>query len=301
MRRYQSAAELLVASLLWGFGFIATVWALPVFTPAWMTLLRFFIAAGLTLPFFCLSPSLRRWTLDRQQWKLSLLPGVLLSATILLQTFGLRYTTATKSGFITTLYVLFVPILDRLVLRAHLSRWHAAFVSIALLGMAWIVELDFANLNIGDLMTFACALTASVQIFWFAVIADRIGNPFVFNSQQAFWGGLLAVPFAFGEPIPGITLDLNLPILGLALLTFCSTLVAFGLQVKAQRYLPASLASLICLMESPFAAVFSYLFLHERLKALQWFGALLILASVVAAVLLPMAKAKAAKATNAMA
>jgi drug/metabolite transporter (DMT)-like permease len=76
-----------------------------------------------------------------------------------------------------------------------------------------------------------------------------------------------------------------LAIIGLLSLTFGSTLIAFALQVRAQRVLSPSIASLIFLLESPFALIFAIYFLNESMTDLQATGALLIFFSAVGATL----------------
>jgi drug/metabolite transporter (DMT)-like permease len=278
-----AVSELIVATVLWGFGFIAMIWALREMSPVMITATRFMASFAICALPILYWPDLRR-QMTLQNLRLAAAPGLLLGGTILLQTWGLKYTTATKSGFITTLYVLMVPILEFIVLKRRIHRLHGLFVGLALLGTAMMMELRIDGFNRGDFLTFLCAIVASVQIFWFGLIGDKIGSPFVFNTLQCLWGGLPFVLLAVftGEKLvfwPGGHLER----LGVTCLVLGSTVIGFLLQVRGQRILPPSISSLIFLLESPFAALFAIFLLGERLSLLKLSGGVLIIGSVYCA------------------
>ncbi len=274
----RAVAELVLAAAIWGFGFIATRWTLAEVGPFWLSALRFLLAAAIALPFVA-----ARGGLSRKQVLLAAPPGLLLGASLVFQTAGLVHTTATNSGFVTTLYILFVPLIGFAFLRQKIRALHFGLVLLALAGTALICRLESTAVNVGDLLTLACAVLAAGHLVWLSAIGKRIQSPFAFNAFQGFWAGLaalvVAIPFEAAPAIPGPR-----ALGGLAFLVVVSTMLAFLLQVRAQRVLPASLASLLCLLESPFAALFAFLFLAERLAPLQWTGAALIMVASVLAV-----------------
>jgi drug/metabolite transporter (DMT)-like permease len=282
MTSKRATLELILASLLWGFGFIATVWALQGFSPLWVTFLRFALASFISLIWVLFK---ERRHLNQEQLKISLIPGILLSGTLILQTWGLKFTTATKSGFITCLYVLFVPILERVFLKQPLSALHFVFVTVALFGTALICDFQTGDWNRGDLITLACTLVASAQIFWFALIHQRIGSAVAFNSLQSLWSaGICALFLPMAGPMPTFTAIPFMAWLGIAALTIGSTVIAFALQVRAQKSISPSTASLLYLLESPFAMLFAILLLRESLNWTQGIGAFIILAAVLASI-----------------
>jgi drug/metabolite transporter (DMT)-like permease len=140
--------ELFFASALWGFGFIATVWALQSYSPLWITALRFSLAFAIGLIPIVLTGARREF--NRANFKLAFQPGILIALTLIAQTWGLQYTTATKSAFLTVLYVLIVPAIESVFRKAKLPRFHFFFVTIAILGVALICGL-FSNANASDL------------------------------------------------------------------------------------------------------------------------------------------------------
>lgn len=284
--RNQAVIELTFAAVLWGFGFVAVVWSLRSMGPLSVSGWRFAIAAAAGFAIMMFSKNLRfRFTPDTV-W-LAAVPGFLLSTMVILQTWGLKYTTATKSGFITTLYVLMVPLIESFFLNKKLPRSHSLAVIVGLLGMALICDLpnelignatsEKGSWNFGDFLTFVCAIAASLHIIWFGLIRDRIGDPFVFNNFQSLWAGLPPLLLAFLlEPFKLPSWSDN-SLFGLLALSLGSSLVAFSLQVKAQKILSPSFASLLFLLESPFATLFGLWLLGESLNGFQWVGAALIL------------------------
>jgi drug/metabolite transporter (DMT)-like permease len=289
-RSKSAVLELAFAGALWGFGFIAAVWALRSMGPMAITGWRFTVAAVIGFTIVGLRPSLRSH-LTREQFWLACVPGMLICATLVFQTWGLRYTTATKSSFITTLYVLIVPVLERLWLKRHVPRMHYLFVIIALIGVALICDLagEFTGgingtdprlrWNFGDLLTLICSFAASVHIIWFGRINQKIGDSFVFNNFQSLWACAIPLVASFAlEPAPTPNLS-DLSMIGFLMLAIGSTLIAFALQVRAQKVISPSLASLLFLLESPFATLFAIYFLGESLRTGQWVGAGLILAA----------------------
>src|SRR5688500_13980972 len=131
MKKWLAVSELIIATLIWGFGFIATIWALQSVDPISLNILRFTCAALIGLIISFLVPSLRV-DLTWEQCKLAFSPGLCLGVAIAFQTWGLLYTTATNSGFITTLYVVIVPICELLILRRALHPLHIFWVILAL-------------------------------------------------------------------------------------------------------------------------------------------------------------------------
>jgi drug/metabolite transporter (DMT)-like permease len=293
--RITAIVELTFAATLWGFGFIAAIWALRSFGPVTLTGYRFLIALVVGYLISFTVPSLRS-SLTRDQFFLAMIPGLLVSALLVVQTWGLKYTTATKGGFITVLYVLIVPVLERVWLKRTLPRYHFIFVIFALIGMALICDLHLLFMpsalattdpkqswNMGDLLVLTCSFLASVHIIWFVFIQKRIRSSFVFNVHQSAWACLPALTFGLlfeKSPVASISEIGFEPWMGLASLAIGSTLIAFALQVKAQKSISPSLAALLFLLESPFAALFAIYFLNESLRTEHWAGAGLLLTAV---------------------
>lgn len=298
MTQTRAVTELIFAGMLWGLGFVAAVWALQGAGPVAISGWRFVIAGLIGLLFA------RRFLVTREArnyLRVAWIPGFFIAATIIFQTWGLQYTTATKSGFLTCLYVLIVPLYEAARGRGSERPKTLIFCSlVALVGVGLMCgllstkELDArSRLNLGDFLTLICAFAASAHILVTAGLPKRLGmafNGFHFNSAQSLAAGfptlLLALfiePNSFEMPVrlaKNAFEGVSLPLIGFLSLTLCSTLIGFALQVRAQRVLPPSTASLLFLLESPFAAFFAFIFLKEEMGPMQLLGGALILGAV---------------------
>lgn len=281
--RYQAILELILAGTLWGFGFVATVWALKILSPTAIIFYRFFGAFLVGILALAVS-KIPSKTLKKES-TLSLFPGVVLCLMLLFQTIGLESTTATKSGFITTLYVIWVPLFRFFYSKERMGRIYWGSVVTALAGTVLILDwhqTDLSQFNMGDILTLICSFLAAYHIIVVGKRAPLSENDFAFNTFQSLWVAipcLLILPFSqkgwsLGE------LD-NLAWIGLASLTFGSSLIAFFLQVRAQKVVSPSTASLLFLLESPMSCFFAFWLLNERLSLLQVFGAFLIILACV--------------------
>jgi drug/metabolite transporter (DMT)-like permease len=283
-RAWGAVVELLIAAGLWGFGFIASVWALEVVNPFELTLLRFVLAGLIGLP-FVLTKQARASAYSLRN--LSFVPAVLLASTLIFQTWGLQYTSPTKSGFITTLYVVFVPLLEAFLTRKRIPGLIWLCVATALIGTALMVDLGISELNRGDVLTFICAILATGQIYWMGGVSPKVTEPFAFNIYQCYWAMLMCLPLVnfarFHEALakaPGWSTHAWIGIVSLSL---GSTVIAFYLQVRAQAKLSPTVSSLMFLLESPFALLFSLLLLGQSLAPLETVGAVLIFVSAFTA------------------
>ena len=146
--------------------------------------------------------------------------------------------------------------------------------------MCGVGAAGLSSLNRGDLMTILCAVTCSFHIVWVDRYVTRIEHAFWFNVAQSFWAGVCLIPFAYmfegGLSASGLWTEPR-ALGGMIFLATASTLLAFMLQIRSQRVLPPALASMLFLMEGPFATVFAFLLLGETTSPTQMGGAALVL------------------------
>ncbi len=278
---YRAVAELVLASVFWGFGFVATVWSFDTLTPTGLTFYRFFLAFVIGLFFFKPKAQIE---FIKNHWIAFCGGGLFLSAMLFMQTIGLQYTTPTKSGFITTLYVLIVPLLHMIMHRkANPSMLFLAFI--ALLGTAMIVDYRGGEFNPGDLWTVAAAWAGAFHILWVDKYSKTVKSPFLFNHGQSAFASLIFGAWLLISGQPAFQGPWNdRALFSFISLALGSTLFAFALQIRAQKVLSPMVSSLLFLLESPMALMFSFMILDERLKQTQLIGAIVILTSAILAV-----------------
>lgn len=285
LTKNQAALELILAGVIWGFGFVAGVWALQAFTPTESLVYRFVIAVllGELLYLFIQGP---KFTSVKTEFLRAFPAGALLGTMLLLQAIGLKFTTATKSGFITSLYVILVPLMNTWFFKAPATWKNYLMAAIALGGTLILMDASLHGWNIGDLWTLACSVFAALHIIYIGSVANKIGNAFRFNNFQSFWCLVTLAPLLLFQEKITISSPNWLPWIGIIALGAASSVVAFYLQVRSQKVLSDSTASMLFLLESPFAAMFGFLLLNERLSPFQMLGALIILGSAILQILL---------------
>lgn len=279
--------ELIVAGALWGFAFTATMWTLEGLDAPGILIYRFLGAAffGLVPLFLFARTREGLWQKIKDEGRIAWIPGLMLFATLALQTFGLLWTTATKSAFITTMYVIIVPVVSHFTGQDRTRPRHALWVFLALVGLALFQDLHWENWTFGDTLTVGAAFAAMGHILVLAKFAPKSKSPYILNLWQLFWTGALAIFLLPLGPRMDITALNPLGLFGMITLIFGSGLLAFYLQIRAQEKLPPNLVSLIFLLESPFSALFAFILLGERFSGMQWAGGILILAACAAAVI----------------
>jgi drug/metabolite transporter (DMT)-like permease len=279
----RAALELILAGALWGFGFVATVFALRAFSPAETLVYRFLIASVFgEIIYICVrKPKLPSMKAD---FKRALPAGFFLGGLMILQTIGLQYTTATKSGFITSLYVILVPLINTLIFRARSSWVNYSLAILALVGTFILMDAQLTDVNVGDLWTLACAVMAAGHIIYIGKISNKVDNAFRFNNFQSIWSLILLSPLLLMQQKIVIAAPWE-SWLGVVILGMGSSVIAFSIQIRAQKTLSDSTASMIFLLESPFAALFGFLLLEERLSWFQGIGALIIMAASILQIL----------------
>ncbi len=265
---------------IWGFGFIATRWSLSGLDPFWVNALRFSIAALASLPFLIYKKSFTR---KDNILKKSFISSVLLLGILLFQTIGLSLTTVAKSGFITTLYTFFIPIITMIVFKKKYKGTFWFLIFMAMTGMAFMCNLEIKDMNLGDFLTLICSISAALHIIYIGMVVHTIDSPVEFNFLQNFFVALLSIPIAlfFRGPVNiSLIFESKQVLWGLFYLGIISSMISFTAQVVAQKKIPDHIAGLIFLTESPFAAFFGYVIFKEKLTVLNLYGAALIILSV---------------------
>jgi len=272
---------LILATAIWGAGFMGTRWTLDTYTPLWSHSLRFIFAGLIISPIII-------FNYKKINWKKGLILSILLFIALILQTYGIKYTSLAKSGFITTFYALFTPMLLGIYYKKKFSNAYWGIVAMAIFGMALLCDLEWSGFNIGDAYTLASALFFSIHIIAIEKIAfDE--PPILLNGVQCFFMGIIGLIYGvLIEGVPNLDSinftheDFNQKVvLGFVILSVFSSLIAFSIQMIAQKEIPSHLVSLIFLMESIFASILGYFAFDEKLTMTAMFGALIVLLAVM--------------------
>lgn len=277
MTRRSAIFSLWVTCLIWGAAFPLAKLALADATPMAFTAARFLVAALLLLPVL--------GDITREEWRWGGLLGVLLAIGFATQTIGLNYTTASRSGFLTALYIPFTPLIVLLVFRTLPGLAAAAGLVVAMAGMVLLTgQLEIGGgFNQGDLLTVACAVAFAAHMVVTSSAARR-GRPERLMAAQVVVGAaltVLATPLLETPRLSPTPLLLGI----IAYEAVLASLVAIRLQLAAQRVLTPTYTALVYTLEPVIATGMSFLLIGDRLVPLQWAGGALIIAGSLLPVL----------------
>ena len=195
-RQRLSELGLFYSASIWGSTFFIVKDALQYVNPTILVGYRFLLAA-IFAGLFCL---LTKKSLIKNLVHGSLL-GFLLWLLYVSQTIGLSFTTASNSGFITGLFIVFVPIFSLLVFKKRPLLLDIVAIVFSLSGL-WILTGGLTDINLGDLLTFVTAVTYSIHILLVDKYIREGDNAFVLGFQQFLISGVISLSFGvvFGLP-----------------------------------------------------------------------------------------------------
>ncbi|MCS7286586.1 MAG: DMT family transporter [Anaerolineae bacterium] len=275
--RFYADLALLIVTAIWGSTFIVVKEAISCYPTFSFLSLRFFLAVLSFLPLLLGSKN----PFKAEEFKAGFLVGLFLFAGYAFQTMGLRFTTASKAGFITGLSVVIVPILSALFLSQSPPGRVWLGAGLAALGLAFLSLRGSLIPSYGDLLVLVCAVAYAAQIVALGKFAPRM-RLFPLTFAQLLTVMFMSTIFAliFERPIQIPTSK----VIGAALFTgIPATSLAFGVQTFAQRYTSPSHAALIFSAEPVFAALFAFLIAGEVLGTRELLGCLLILGAMLLA------------------
>jgi len=278
--RLKADLTLLLVSLIWGSAFVAQRVAGELGSVYVFNGLRYLLAAFIVMPW---AFRVRRTahppeSISRQQYRWMLIAGCFLFAGSAFQQVGLLYTTAGNAGFITSLYVVLVPIVLFLIWREKF-QW-IAILAVILAGVGVFLLSTGGRLEIrkGDAFELAGALAWTLHVIILGKSASRFESISFSVGQLIVCGTLnLGIGLFFEEWVP-LTGSLMLAIVYTAVFSLG---LCYTLQIWAQRHTPPADAALILSLESVFSVLAGWLILNETLKLIQILGCVLIFLAVL--------------------
>ena len=290
MKKYTGEGALLFNTLIWGGTFALIKSAFTDISPLLFLGLRFSIAALIFLPF--VYASLKKT--NKQTLIAGSVLGLFYFAGFTAQSLGLNLTTATKSGFITGTFVVFIPILQ-LIIEKRKPKWFNLFsVFLVLIGLIMLSSkgenvLDFINqlgsdFNLGDLLTLFCALLFAFQVVYVDVFTKKYDYlPMVFVQLLITGVGGFILSFIFSiTSLEIVRFTINVTVVTAILYSaiFAST-IATVIQLKFQKSVSPTKAGIIFSIEPIFAAVFAYFLLNEKISNFGLIGCVIIFIGLI--------------------
>ncbi|GAB6189094.1 DMT family transporter [Marinitoga arctica] len=213
----------------------------------------------------------------KQNFKYGVIIGLFIALGFITQTIGLTLTTASKSGFITSLYIILTPLFSYLVEKEKPHINHLIALPLAAIG-SYYLSGGIHGINLGDILTFICAVAFALSMVYITKYSKIVEETSLLGYQfmiVAVLNGILA----FTKPI-----NITLPMVGTAIFTavFAST-IATLIQLKYQKVVSTNTTAFIFVGEPIFAMISAYIFLGEKMTTQQIIGALILLSALIIA------------------
>lgn len=274
---------LFMAALIWGFAFAFQSQGMEHMGPMTFNGTRFLIGAVVLIPviFLFKKPGEKR-KIAKEDIKVTITGGVVCGLCLFvassLQQFGIQYTSVGKAGFLTTLYIILVPIIGIFFKRkASVMVWIGAILSV--IGMYLLCVSETMSINKGDIFAFCCAIIFAFHILSVDYFAPKT-NGIVLSCIQFLTSGICAMLCAFIFEQPAVTEIAN-GIVPLLYVGVMSSGVAYTLQILGQRNADPTIASLIMSLESAVSVLGGWLILHQKLTGKELLGCLLMFIAVI--------------------
>jgi drug/metabolite transporter (DMT)-like permease len=293
---YQNGKGCLIlgfTSIIWGLAFVVQTDAAKSIPPLTFNGLRSLIAALFLLVLLLVRRARKRTPIlphEPKSRRTLLVSGVacglLLAATVNLQQLGLSLypegvAAAARGGFLTALYVIFVPLLA-LLFGKRISLPVLLAVPVAAGGIYLLcLSKGLSHIYLGDVMLLLCALGFSVHILVIDRVRDTVDSVALSMLQFFVCGILSGVIALFAEDFSITALPSVLP--ALLYMGVLSSGIAYTLQIVGQKYAEPTLASIVMSLESVFAALGGWIFLEDALTPRELIGCVLVFLAILLA------------------
>jgi drug/metabolite transporter (DMT)-like permease len=273
---------LILVTFIWGATFVVIKNALADISPLLFNAVRMTLAAICLAAFFWKAIRALNVTILRS----GVFVGIFLWLGYEFQTTGLKLTTPSKSGFLTGVSVVLVPVFMALFFHRKVNRWTLMGVIAAMIGLTLMTVPagdsgmgDWASVNTGDLLTLACAVAFGFHIIFLGRATQQHPFAAIAFLQTATAAALMFATIPLVETAQ--VLWSRQVVIAILITGIFGTAIAFTIQAWAQQFTPPSHTALIFALEPVFAWLTSFIVLGERLGGRAAIGAMLILAGVL--------------------
>ena len=219
--------------------------------------------------------------------KTGILCGLGIALATGLQQFGIYYNTiilglesSGKAGFLTAMYIIFVPLFGFMVGRKS-NKWVIIGSVLGFAGMYLLCVADSFSVSLGDILLIACALAFTLHILVIDTMSKNI-DPLLLSLIQFFVAGVILAPIAILTE-NNMTIDWSKAWFSIIYLGVFSSAVAYTIQIVIQKNLHPAVASLIMSFESVFAAISGAIFLKELMSSRELLACGVLFAGIVIA------------------
>ena len=205
--------------------------------------------------------------------------GVFLVSATLFQQWGIVYTTAGKAGFITAMYMLFVPIVGFVLFKMRHSWTVWLAVALGVVGMYFLCMNEALYLTKGDALMLVCALLYSGHILCCDHFVEK-AEPISMSAIQFVTASVISLILAFILEVPQAS-QIRTAILPILYCGFVSGGMGYTLQIVGQKFADPTPASLIMSLEAVFAVLGGVLMLGERMTLREGAGCIIMFVAII--------------------
>ena len=214
--------------------------------------------------------------------------GIIVTGYMILAQTGIAYTTVGKSGFITSLYIIIVPILG-IFLKQKVSARIWACVVLATVGFYLMSMTEgLSAINRGDILILGGSFFCAIHIYLVDALVKKV-DPIKFTCMQFFFAGIICMIGAFILERPSLT-QIMTAIVPLLYTGIVSCGLGYMFQTLGQKYVAPAKASLLLSSETLFTMIFGFLAFHEIMSGIEYLGCALIFIAIIASQLEPKKK-----------
>lgn len=287
-----SSFLLFLAAFIWGVAFVSQSKGMEFMGPFTFNGVRCTLGCLVLIPFILIRRGQEKKPTSVAQeipWKVMLpggiLCGLLLTSATMLQQYGIMYTTVGKAGFITTLYIIIVPILGIFFKRrVPVVVWIGAVI--AAIGMYLLCVTEGVSINQGDILVFGCAIIFSFHIMVVDYFSPKVDGV-ILSCIQFFISGVICSLGALLFETPTIS-QLAAGAVPLLYAGILSCGVAYTLQIVGQKNVNPTVAAMILSLEAVVSSIAGYvafkvgfLTTDQTLSARQILGCVIVFAAVI--------------------
>jgi len=285
MSKFKGDLILILAAFVYGSGLVAQSEG-NALGPWTYSSLRFLLGAIVLIPVVLITQKRKPEEVKKKELTFKqILPGCFIVALdlvlmVITQQNGLIYTTVGKAGFITSLYVVGVPLVGVLIFRRRIPKHVLLAAVIAVIGFYFVSLTEgIGDINRGDLLMLISSLTCVVFVYLMEYFAPK-ADASMFTMMQFAFTGLMCLPGAliFEDTTISMIAD-NLGAVLYGGIGICA--MGYTLQMIGQKFVPPERASIILSLESIFSLLSGMVILNEMLSIREYIGCALIFVAVI--------------------
>jgi len=267
---------LILTTLFWGGSFLFTKIGLREIPPSLFVFTRFTLATLIMLIVF----ARRLKGFDRGVLQRGVIVGLALGLTNLSFVFGIQGTSISRAGILNNLFVLFIPLITKLIWRDRVGRINLIGIALAAVGIWLLATSGGVGFNRGDLISTVCAFFIACHIITVSKVL-KDDDVYLVSMVQFATVAVISGLASLTVPIPAFTVSST----GVMTIVYCAifpTIICFTMQNTFQRYVTPTRAGLIYTLDPVWSLLAGLFVLGEHLKPLEWLGCgLIFLAALV--------------------